>query len=742
MSVQDHLCSARIPTPVLTGLLIPASLLIILAIVPPHAFDLSVSKLFFSDGWPWHRDEVFTTIFYRLPKLVPAIVATVLLVRLAVVLAQGRRILEEEASRRALYVVIAMGACAAAVWWLKSTTGVACPWSVEPFGGALPMTDPAFGLTDVPGRCWPSGHAGTGFVFIAFYFALKDVRPRAAAGALLFAVAFGLLCGAVRVMEGAHFVSHVLVTGIVDWLICAALHALILEDRSSPAFAKPLSERGLVLLTAFWWTFVLNMPFLARAADLSEPNFAWSMREALTLAGLSIAVVNAMHNSLWSTYTVAATIPIAILMGLYMQIWRKGDVVGATVIGVVLLFLCILSGPWVAAHPEYFGWLDIDRKAMSILIPIYGFFASVLPVWLLLLPRDYLSTFLKIGTIGALAIGIAFVMPNFQMPAFTDFIHGGGPIVGGPVIPFIFITIACGALSGFHATIGTGTTPKMVGNERDVLFVGYGAMLMEGFVAIMALVAACVLVPADYFAINAPAEKFQALGMAVQELPRLEAEVQESLMARPGGSVSLAVGMAHIFSKIPFMEHLMAYWYHFAIMFEAVFILTAVDAGTRVGRFFLQEMIGKVIPKFADKEWVPGVIITSVLFTGSWGYLVYSGDIGSIWPLFGICNQLLASVTLLIGTTVILRMNKAKYAWITGVPGLFMTVITFWAGIWLIVNQYLPGGKILLATLSVIVMLLMLFVIYGTLRRWFALLAIHTTTKDEYGEDVKVVVQE
>lgn len=291
MSVQDHLCSARIPTPVLTGLLIPASLLIILAIVPPHAFDLSVSKLFFSDGWPWHRNEVFTTIFYRLPKLVPAIVATVLLVRLAVVLAQGRRILEEEASRRALYVVIAMGACAATVWWLKSTTDVACPWSVEPFGGALPMTDPAFGLTDVPGRCWPSGHAGTGFVFIAFYFALKDVRPRAAAGALLFAVAFGLLCGAVRVMEGAHFVSHVLVTGIVDWLICAALHALILEDRSSPAFAKPLSERGLVLLTAFWWTFVLNMPFLARAADLSEPNFAWSMREALTLAGLSFGLL-------------------------------------------------------------------------------------------------------------------------------------------------------------------------------------------------------------------------------------------------------------------------------------------------------------------------------------------------------------------------------------------------------------------------------------------------------------------
>ena len=456
----------------------------------------------------------------------------------------------------------------------------------------------------------------------------------------------------------------------------------------------------------------------------------------LTLAGLSIAVVNAMHNSLWSTYTVFCTIPIAVIMGLYMQVWRKGDVKGASLIGVVLLFLCILSGPWVAAHPEYFGWLDIDKKPMSLIIPIYGFIASVLPVWLLLLPRDYLSTFLKIGTIAALALGIAFVMPEFHMPAFTEFVKGGGPIVGGPVIPFIFITIACGALSGFHATIGTGTTPKMISNERDVLFVGYGAMLMEGFVAVMALVAACVLVPADYFAINAPADKFAQLGMQVVELPHLEAQVQETLMSRPGGSVSLAVGMAHIFSKIPFMEDLMAYWYHFAIMFEAVFILTAVDAGTRVGRFFLQEMMGKVWPKFADKEWWPGIIITSVIFTGAWGYLVYSGDIGSIWPLFGICNQLLASVTLLIGTTVILRMNKTQYAWITGVPGVFMTIITFWAGIWLVVNQYLPAGQYLLAVLSVLVMFLMLFVIVGTVRRWIVLLGIHTTVKDEYGDEV------
>ena len=471
---------------------------------------------------------------------------------------------------------------------------------------------------------------------------------------------------------------------------------------------------------------------------------AWAVLAILilTLAGLSIAVVNAMHNSLWSTYTVAATIPIAIIMGLYMQIWRKGDVLGASIIGVVLLLLCLLSGPMVAAHPEIFGWLDIDKKSMSILIPVYGFIASVLPVWLLLLPRDYLSTFLQVGTILALAIGIIFVMPHFNMPPFTKFVEGGGPIVGGPVIPFIFITIACGALSGFHATIGTGTTPKMIGREHDVLFVGYGAMLLEGFVAIMALIAACVLIPADYFAINSPEQAFNALGMQVQELPRLEQEVQESLMHRPGGSVSLAVGMAHIFSQIPFMQHLMAYWYHFAIMFEAVFILSAVDAGTRVGRFFLQEMLGKISPRWGDKNWWPSVIVTSFIFTGAWGYLVYSGDISNIWPLFGISNQLLASVTLLIGTTVLLRMNKAKYAFMTGIPGIFMTFITFWAGIWLILYQYIPNGKYLLVFLSLLVMVMMLFVIFGTLRRWRVLLKENTVTKDSYGDEFKEIIPE
>ncbi len=474
----------------------------------------------------------------------------------------------------------------------------------------------------------------------------------------------------------------------------------------------------------------------------------------LTLAGLSIACVNAMYSSLWSTYTVASTIPIAIIMGVYMQ--KSGSnskILIASLIGVVLLLLCILTGPWVASHPDLFGWLDMDKKTMSVVIPLYGFFASVLPVWLLLLPRDYLSTFLKVGTIIALAIGILFVAPHFQMPPLTPFDAGGGPIVKGPVIPFIFITIACGALSGFHATIGTGTTPKMIGNERDVLFVGYGAMLTEGFVAVMALVAACVLVPVDYFAINSSTQAFAALqqsqdpvivGLMGQEsnIEMLAREVQENIVARPGGSVSLAVGMAYIFSRIPWMQDLMSYWYHFAIMFEAVFILSAVDAGTRVGRFFLQEEMGKVWPKFADKSWWPGTIIASVIFTGAWGYLVYSGNITDIWPLFGICNQLLASVTLLIGTTMLIRMNKTKYAWMTGLPGSLMTIITMWAGIWLILYQYMPAGNILLSSLSVIIMILMGIVIYGTLRRWRILLKMEAHLRDEYGVDVKEIVEE
>ncbi|MYL83320.1 carbon starvation protein A [Desulfovibrio aerotolerans] len=462
----------------------------------------------------------------------------------------------------------------------------------------------------------------------------------------------------------------------------------------------------------------------------------------LTLAGLSIAVVNAMHDSAWGTFTVFATIPIALIMGVYLHKWRDGDVLGASILGVGLLAVAILIGPYVAASPTWGPLFNMPRPAIAITIPIYGFVASVLPVWLLLCPRDYLSTYLKIGTIAMLAIGIFWVRPDLQMPALTKFAGGGGPIIPGAVFPFLFITIACGALSGFHAIIGTGTTPKMLDNERNLLFVGFGAMLMEGFVAIMALIAACVLMPADYFAINTKPEVFATLGMATVDLAQLSQAVGENITGRPGGAVSLAVGMAHIFSSVPIMSHLMDYWYHFAIMFEAVFILTAVDTGTRVGRFFLQEMIGQVIPKFQEKHWMPGILSTSAIFTFMWGYLVYTGDISTIWPLFGMSNQLLAAMGLLIGTTMIIRMGKARYAWMTAVPGLAMVCITVWAGYLQIVNTYLPKGLYLLATLAVIVLILIAIVIVGTLRRWMSLLRIKGTVPDTYGEPVLEVVPE
>jgi carbon starvation protein len=462
----------------------------------------------------------------------------------------------------------------------------------------------------------------------------------------------------------------------------------------------------------------------------------------LTLAGLSIAVVNAMFSSTWGTFIVFSTIPIAVIMGLYLHVWRVGDVKGASIIGVVLLAAAVFAGPYVVASPTLSAIFNLSKKQISVIIPIYGFVASVLPVWLLLCPRDYLSTYLKIGTIAMLAGGIFFMRPTLLMAPLTQYIHGGGPIIPGSVVPFVFITIACGALSGFHAIIGTGTTPKMIGNEKDVLFIGYGAMLVEGFVAMMALIAACVLVPADYFAINTAPAVFAKLGMAPVNLAELSREVGEQVQGRPGGAVSLAVGMAYIFSAIPAMKSLMAYWYHFAIMFEAVFILTAVDTGTRVGRFFLQEMIGRFIPKFTEKGWIPGIIVTSAIFTFAWGYLVYTGDITTIWPLFGMSNQLLASCGLIIGTTIIIRIGKARYAWITAIPGLFMTVITLWAGYENIAYNYLPKSEYLLAILSIFIMVLMVIVFFGAFRRSYELLQVHGRVVDPYGLKVLQVVQE
>ncbi len=460
----------------------------------------------------------------------------------------------------------------------------------------------------------------------------------------------------------------------------------------------------------------------------------------LTLAGLSIAVVNAMFNSPWGTFTVFATIPIAMIMGVYMRIVRPGDIRGMSIIGVALLLVSLYVGPYVAADPALAKMFTFTKKELALIIPAYGFAASVLPVWFLLVPRDYLSTYLKIGTIAALALGIVFVHPELHMPAVTDYFFGGGPIIKGAAFPFLFITIACGALSGFHAIIGSGTTPKMIANEKDILFVGYGAMLTEGFVAIMALIAACVLVPADYFAINSAPEAFAKLGLTTVNLPQLAAEVGEQVQGRPGGAVSLAVGMAYIFSAVPFMKSMMAYWYHFAIMFEAVFILTAVDAGTRVGRYLLQEMLGRVYKPFTDNSWTPGVVLTSALFTSAWGYLVYTGDISTIWPLFGMANQLLAATALIIGTTMLIRLGKAKYAWVTAVPGLLVFPIVMWAGYLNITGNYLPKQLYLLASMSVILMVLISIVFVAAFRRWSELLKVEQHVTDKFGDKVLAIV--
>ncbi|WP_185188482.1 carbon starvation CstA family protein [Chryseobacterium gallinarum] len=465
----------------------------------------------------------------------------------------------------------------------------------------------------------------------------------------------------------------------------------------------------------------------------------------LTLAGLSLACINAMHEASWSLFTVVITMPIAIIMGLIMR-YKKNSVLLASILGGILLIAGIIGGHSLMQNPAMNNLFSWDIKTISVAIPLYGFLASVLPVWLLLVPRDYLSTYLKIGTIIMLAVGVIVIHPTIQMPALTAFINGGGPVIGGPVLPFIFIVIACGAISGFHAVIATGTTPKMLNKEREILFVGYGAMLVEGFVALMALIAACTLMPGDYFAINTPKESYDAFLAAHPALHGVDIDYYSQkigidLHGRTGGAVSLAVGMAHIFNKIPYMDQLTAYWYNFAIMFEAVFILTAIDAGTRVGRFFLQEMLGSVIPKFNDKNWIPGIIISSLLFTFAWGYLVYTGNVSSIWPLFGISNQLLAACGLIVCTTMLIRMNRGRYALCAAIPGVFMAGITFWAGYIQVTTIYIPKEQYLLAALAVTAMVLMLIVFIGAFRKWYELLKIRTTETDFYGEQVKELVE-
>ncbi|MBU5342874.1 carbon starvation CstA family protein [Caldifermentibacillus hisashii] len=420
----------------------------------------------------------------------------------------------------------------------------------------------------------------------------------------------------------------------------------------------------------------------------------------ILLAVLGLVVVKALVGSPWGLFTVASTIPIAILMGIYMRFVRPGRIGEATALGIILLILSLVFGRYIGQHPELSAIFNLSGETIAILMIIYGFVAAVLPVWLLLAPRDYLSTFLKIGTIVGLAIGIFIAMPHLQMPAVTEFINGTGPVFSGNLFPFLFITIACGAVSGFHALISSGTTPKMIERESHARPIGYGAMLTESFVAVMAMIAACVLTPGIYFAINSPAAVIgtdvTTAATTISEwgytiTPDMLTEIsnhieEESILSRTGGAPTFAIGMATIFSQVIGGKALMAFWYHFAILFEALFILTTIDAGTRVCRFMIQEVIGTVYKPFANTEaWLPNITATA-LSVAAWGYFLYQGvvdplgGINTLWPLFGISNQMLAGIALIFGTTVLFKMGKKKYTWVTLIPTVLLLVVTLTAG--------------------------------------------------------------
>ncbi len=463
-------------------------------------------------------------------------------------------------------------------------------------------------------------------------------------------------------------------------------------------------------------------------------TFAIILIIIVAMAGLGLVVINALTESSWGTFTIAATIPIALIMGVWMFKIRKGKTAEATVFGVVLLVTAVIAGRYIPGS-QFASWFSFSHKPLTIILAAYGFLASVLPVWLLLSPRDYLSSLMKISVIGLLAIGLIIVAPQIRMPAFTSFIHGGGPIIPGKLFPYLFITIACGAISGFHSLVSSGTTPKMIMKQSDIKSIAVGSMLTEGAVSIMALIAATSLLPLDYFQINVPVDKLQALlpklhamGFTETRLDELSASVGEKIAGRTGGAVSLGVGMAYIFSSIPGMQHLMSYWYHFAIMFEALFILTTIDAGTRIGRFLLQEAFGKIYKPFQKTDWLPGNLLSSLLIVLAWAYFIYTGSVSTIWPMFGTANQLLATIALAIATSYVINRGRAKYAWVTIIPMLFVGITTVTAAILNIRNIYLPqtmmsstaipGTINLILTVSILFCVVVIF--YNAIPGWIA----------------------
>lgn len=413
----------------------------------------------------------------------------------------------------------------------------------------------------------------------------------------------------------------------------------------------------------------------------------------IALAGLGFVVVKALGESAWGTFTIGVTIPLAFFMGLWMYKFRKGKIVEGTVIGVIGLIAATVLGKYVPGS-SWAPYFTLSETSLTYSIAAYGFIASVLPVWMLLCPRDYLSSYMKIGVIALLAIGIIWVNPEIHMPAVTEYVHGGGPIVKGKLFPFVFITIACGAISGFHSLVASGTTPKMITRESHALPIGYGAMLIESLVGVTALIAASSLFPADYFAINMPPADFAHLHMETVNIDELARQVGEQVRGRTGGAVSLALGMAQIFSKLPGMNHLIDYWYHFCIMFEAMFILTTIDTGTRVARFVVQEFIGKAIPAFARTDWIPGTLISTALVVVGWAYFILTGSIQTIWPMFGIANQLLAVVALCVATMWLINTGKGKYKWVTLTPMIFVAITTLTAGYQSIRDIFLPMTRI------------------------------------------------